>query len=379
MPNPPPSMWCGAFAHNFPNLPAASEEELSYQQRALRPIKNVTIRHRRLPPLKVATPQPSSATAPTGANACRLRHEGLVSESVMRTQARLAPREGWDMIQVREHERIVLPKLNCHVDNSDLLLQLCTLLIQKSMHLVRRPPTMSVPSFVELALFVFADGYSPRGRPNVNIEVALVDLQGTLFPSKTQLPSCTTLLTWRELPKNEFGMWVSGRVEEINNVQRQQLRMGVFHNGKKTVVCISIKFKFLAADHHQLWWECGQKGCVMCSRDRNNPVASLFASPPQPLTFCKHGKLLGVGGLHEAYARQPQLHNLKGSASRGIGVIGRALKSDERHTLLLHVATVARRYTPSDLPPNSRASILEVKRRFQQGMSFTGREARVDV
>lgn len=49
------------------------------------------------------------------------------------------------------------------------------------------------PSTAELSMFLYADGFTPRGRTNVNIKVALVDEVGLLWPCDGPFP-CLFLL-----------------------------------------------------------------------------------------------------------------------------------------------------------------------------------------
>ena len=67
-----------------------------------------------------------------------------------------------------------------------LLGQICKLLLDNNATLYGEHRLL--PSRVELALFVFADGYNPRGRPDVTYKVALVDLLGVLWPMNGKLP-----------------------------------------------------------------------------------------------------------------------------------------------------------------------------------------------
>ena len=69
-----------------------------------------------------------------------------------------------------------------------------------------------------LSLFIFADGVSPRGRGNVNLQVAVTDCLGNLMPHMdTGVPGSTMLVTWREMSKKAFNAWrMEGRIEELN-------------------------------------------------------------------------------------------------------------------------------------------------------------------
>lgn len=51
---------------------------------------------------------------------------------------------------------------------------------------------------------------------NISMQVAIVDLEGALFPFSGRFPTASRLLTWRELAKVDFERWLPQRVEEIN-------------------------------------------------------------------------------------------------------------------------------------------------------------------
>ena len=89
------------------------------------------------------------------------------------------------------------------------------------------------------------------------------------------------------------------------------------------------------------------------------------------------GKMfVGVEGVEEAFVVQPSLHNLKGGISRACGVVGRVLPLEDACELFRYVATVAPRYKVADIPVDSKQYCSLVRRRFRNGISFTGREAR---
>ena len=85
---------------------------------------------------------------------------------------------------------------------------------------------------------------------------------------------------------------------------------------------------------------------------------------------------VGVEGLEEAFVVQPLLHNLKGGISRACGVVGRMLPLEDACELFCYVAPVAPRYKVADIPVDSKQYSSLVRRRFRNGISFTGWEAR---
>ena len=86
---------------------------------------------------------------------------------------------------------------------------------------------------------------------------------------------------------------------------------------------LQIRLGAITDDHHPLWSECRQKGCVACPWVNKDGAGELFLH--------KGGRLNGVRGsqkfqrvsnLEEVYIVQPMLHSTKGAASRIMGVIG---------------------------------------------------------
>ena len=140
---------------------------------------------------------------------------------------------------------------------------------------------------------------------------------------------------------------------------------------------LQIRLGAITADHHHLWSECRQKGCVACPWVNKDGAGELFLHKGGFLNgVCGSHKFQGVSNLEEVYIVQPVLHNTKGAASRILGVIGRTLPAPYNHDLLQVIVHVAGRYDPGSLPPDSRQHMRHVRGRFQAGISLTGREAR---
>ena len=59
------------------------------------------------------------------------------------------------------------------------------------------------------------------------------------------------------------------------------------------------------------------------------------------------------------------------------GVVGRILPIAEAYEFFWLLSSVAKRYTPADLPVESRQCAKLVREQFRDGISLTGREARV--
>ena len=305
-----------------------------------------------------------------------LRHEHVVPAAVLQTLDRLQPGAGWSVVALRQQEVLHLPAVEYSLSNSRLLPELCHLLLQKSGTLAvqgRRDPS---PQQATLTLGLYADGYQPRGCPNVNTKICIIDFAGDWFPRSGHVHMCTDMITWMELPKVVDGKWLPKRAEALQALPSCKFNQRMKYGGAKYTTTLHVQFGCLTADHYRLWSECRQKGCVACPWVNKHGAATLFlhkgggggvqmkcAVP----TSCK---------VAEVYIIQPVLHKTKGGASRLLGVIGRTVPGPYKHELLKVVAQVARRYHPGSLPPDSREHQRLVRGRFQAGISLTGREAR---
>ena len=130
-----------------------------------------------------------------------LRHPHVV----LQTLDCLQRGAGWCMVALRQPELLHLPAVDYSLSNSRHLAQLCHLLLQKSGTLavqgLRDPP----PQQATLTLGLYADGYQPKGRPNVNTKICIIDFAGNWFPRSSNVPRYTNMITWMELPKFMMG------------------------------------------------------------------------------------------------------------------------------------------------------------------------------
>ena len=144
-----------------------------------------------------------------------LRHEHVVLAAVLQTLDRLQPGVGWSMVALRQQELLHLPAVEYSLSNNRLLPELCHLLLLKSGTLAvqgRRDPP---PQQATLTLGLYADGNQPRGRPNVNTKICIIDFVGDWFPRSGHVPRCTNLITWMELPKVVDGEWLPRRAKAL--------------------------------------------------------------------------------------------------------------------------------------------------------------------
>ena len=119
------------------------------------------------------------------------------------------------MVALRQHEDLHLPAVDYSLDNRKLLPQLCHLLLQKCGSLAAQGRQKPPPPHATLTLGLYADGYQPRGRPNINTKISIIDFQGHRFPMSGNVPRCTDMLTWQELPKVSDCEWLPKRAEAL--------------------------------------------------------------------------------------------------------------------------------------------------------------------
>ena len=250
-----------------------------------------------------------------------------------------------------------MPQFNYDIENHKLMVAVVAHLLKDSEPLIGRGRSSTPPGQCTLSLAIFCDGITPRGRPNVNIKAALVDLGGTLFPFVESIPETTGFLTWREMSKVDYSGWVAEhRPRELNTLAAQPFVVPVRFAGCVHRVQVTVAFQFVIADHHQLWWELGRRACVVCPWERAHGVRDMFVHEPLPIHERPCTKFAGTTGLQ--IPMQPLLHNLKGAITRACSVVGRALSPAEANLLFQYLVSVAKRYGITKLP------------------SLTGREAR---
>ena len=159
------------------------------------------------PPVACAT-HPMSPTpflrGPTGATSCTtdllyLRHQGLASVRVVRALKRLQPGFGWTVERLHQAEDAQLAFFDRSLQNSSLLAVIVGTLLRGSGQCVGLGRNQPQPPNCVLSLGVYADGYKPAGRGNVNIKVCRIDEEGELFPIRAHVPQCTLLYPRREM------------------------------------------------------------------------------------------------------------------------------------------------------------------------------------
>ena len=363
-----------AFILNFPRPPPLDCKELDNLPRPPTGIVRVVRRPMGPLPPKSAIPLPQ---CPKARAAMLLGHEHVLPPAVLQTLDPLRPGAGCSMVALRQQELLHLPAVDYSLSNSRLLAKLCHLLLQKSATPAvqgRRDPP---PQQANLTLGLYADGYQPGGRPNVDTKICIIDFVGDWFPRSGHVPRCTDMRTWMELPKLIDGKWLPKRAEALQAPPSCKFNQRMKYGGAQYTTTLHVQFGCLIADHYHLWSECRRKRCVACPWVNKHGASTLFlhnGGHPNDVRGCH--KFHRVSNVAEIYIMQSLLHNTKGGASRLLGVIGRPVPGPCKHELLKVIAQVARIYHPGSLPPDTREHQRLVRGRFQAGISLTGREAR---
>ena len=96
------------------------------------------------------------------------------------------------------------------------------------------------------------------------------------------VPSATSLLTWRALPRAHWATWaVNSRVQEKKKLQATTFGLPVVVAGTRKVVWLRLRLRFLIADHHKMYSPLQNvHGCCSYQWDRKNHIANLFTTAP---------------------------------------------------------------------------------------------------
>ena len=220
-----------------------------------------------------------------------LRHEHVVPAVVVQTLDRLQPGVGWSMVALRQHDLLHLLAVDYSLSSRGLLPELCHLLLHKSGTLAvqgRRDPP---PQQATLILGLYANGYQPRGRPNINTKICVIDFAGDWFPRFGRVLTCKNMITWMELCKVVNGEVVPKWAEALQALPLCNFKQRMKYGGTVYPTTLHLHFGCLIALHHHLWSKCRQKGRVACPWVNKHVVATLFLH--------KGGRLNEVRGFHK--------------------------------------------------------------------------------
>ena len=228
-----------------------------------------------------------------------MRQGMRMSRNHMRVLHQLCPSLQCTSGELLKAKKNVLPLFTRELTNSRLLVDVCFFLLRSGAKKMK-PCTQEL---TRLLLFMFADGVYPRGRGNINLQVAIVDRSGNLIPPippiDTDIRGSTMLLTWREMSTKEFNVWwMEGRIKELNLLQKMKFPIA------QTSGVISPDFT--SGDHHFNWSETRTNKCHM--EQRFLGTHNLTTNPGFWLS--------AVQNVENIQFEQPILHNPKGTVSR---------------------------------------------------------------
>ena len=366
--------WDEAYTREFPEDKAMPLNEI--KQRGIPKTEGVTLYKCRLRGQEIQSNHSTSIPPQTlPSDLLRLRHELLASKRVLKTLNRV--QLGWSIERYQGLENIILPQFKYDTENHKLLVSVVAHLLKEFGPLIGKGRCSTPPGQCTLSLAMFCDGITPRGRPNVNMKAALVDLGGTLFPFVENIPETTGFFTWRGMSKVDYSGGVAEhRPRELNTLAAHSFVVPMRFSGRVHRVQVTVAFQFVIADHVQVWWELGGCACVVCPWARAHGVRDMFLHEPLPIHERPCTRFAGTTGLQNVFSMQPALHNIKGAISRACSVVGRTLPPADASLLFQYLVTVAKRYSVTKLPVDSRQHCSLVRRRFRTGVLLTGREAR---
>ena len=244
------------FILNFPRATPLDCKGLDNVPRP--PTGTVRIVRRPMGPLPPSSASPVPQCPPTP-DAMLLGHDHVVPVGVLQILDRLQLGAGWSMVALRQRELLHLPTVEYSLSNSGLLPELCHLPLQNLGTLAvrcRDPP----PQQATLNLGLYAHGYQPRGRPNVNTKICRIDLVGDWFPRTGHVPRCTDMITWMEVPKVIDGEWLCKRAEALQALPSCKFNQHMRYGGAEYTTTLHIQFGCPTVDHHHLWSECHKRG-----------------------------------------------------------------------------------------------------------------------
>ena len=106
--------------------------------------------------------------------------------------------------------------------------------------------------------------------------MSLIDFEGLWFPLAGSVPRCTDMITWLGLPKTVDAEWVPKRAEALQALPSCLFKQRMRYRGVEHTTALRVQFGCIGADHHHLWSECKQKGCVACPWLNKHGVKDLF-------------------------------------------------------------------------------------------------------
>ena len=115
------------------------------------------------------------------------------------------------MVAPRQEEDVHLPSVDYSLTNIKLLPRLCHLLPLKFALVAAQGRLAPPPQHATLTVGLYADGYQPRGRPNISMKIGLIHFEGPWFPLARYVRRCTDMISWFDSPKIVDVKWVPKR------------------------------------------------------------------------------------------------------------------------------------------------------------------------
>ena len=175
IPQPVSADWVVTYGRLFPEVPPTTVQVLDSMRKAA-PARVRVARHKLKPP-NPSTPGGPKPTPVQGEDRLYLRHTGVASARVLRALHRLQPDCGWSMEHLHQAEDRALPAFDRALPNTSLLVQIVAILLGGCGKLVATGSKDAPPPNANLLLGVYADGYRPRRRGNVNAKVCVIDME----------------------------------------------------------------------------------------------------------------------------------------------------------------------------------------------------------
>ena len=373
--------WLRIFATNFPEEPPVTAELFEERKAQVLGVPRATYAVKRVqgppcgtpsaPPPAQPHPSPVVAEAALAAAAIDVRHQVGLSQKEMDALSRIIKeatglRTRWQSDRVKAQEQ-TLPAFDRSPGNDKLLHDLVA--FQISSAAATNPPNPFTSA--EVSLFVWCDGYTPRGRSSKCIKVALLDRDAILLPCVPGYTcGVTHLMTWRDWGVADMKEWVGsgGFTREMGHLAGGFI-LPIMRDGQ--VVRCPIKVtpvSLYTADHLELW------GVLQ----RPQKFRAVFCSHPvdewlDHLGICTHITPQQVMG-QPCLVLPPILHDMKGAGNRGLGIVGRALPGNLAVVFFKALRlSVKRKYAP---PPSCDLAQF-VRQRFSgDKIAYTGREVR---
>ena len=146
------------------------------------------------------------------------------------------------MAALRQQQLLHFPAVDYSLSNSRQLPQVFQLFLQKSDTLLlqgRRDPPLQQAT---LTLGLYADGYQPRGRPNVNTKICIIYFAGDWFPRSGHVPKCTKMITYMELPKVVDGEWLPERAKALQALPLCKFKQRMKYVGVEDTTVVHLQF-----------------------------------------------------------------------------------------------------------------------------------------